>query len=246
MNAAPTAAAASMARPAWAVTSTCSAMPASATLASDQLHPLVDREQPAGLLVVVHHGDGDVAEQLDALLDDVEVPEVDRVEAAGVEHGRHGCRKRSAGAGDGVSAASVVGAVEERHPRPAVALDPALLPVRRRRHLARRPRRRRGRPRTARSSRGQSSKPYGGSANTRSTSSRGAVAMPSPTTTRLRSREAERGDVLVDRARRRRGRARRTCSARRRATAPRCRAPRCRRRGRRRVRRRRRRGWRGR
>ena len=81
-----------MARPACAATSTWSAMPASATLAADQLHALLDREQPAGLLVVVHHGDGHVAEQLDALLDDVEVPEVDRVEAAGVEHGRHGCR----------------------------------------------------------------------------------------------------------------------------------------------------------
>ena len=87
MKSAPAAAAASTARPAWATTATWSARP-SADARPDQLDALVDGEQPAGLLVVVHDGDGDVAEQLDRLLDDVEVTEVDRVEAPGVEHGR--------------------------------------------------------------------------------------------------------------------------------------------------------------
>ena len=57
----------------------------------DEADPVVDREHPGRLLVVVHHGDDDVAEQLGGLLDHVEVPEVDRVEAAGVEHGAHWC-----------------------------------------------------------------------------------------------------------------------------------------------------------
>ena len=63
--------------------------------------------------------------------------------------------------------------MQERHPGPAVALDPPLLPVGGRVHR----RRRLGddevgaRPRA--SSRGQSSKPYGGSAKARSTSNRG-------------------------------------------------------------------------
>ena len=148
MNDAPTAAAASIGEPGVRRDVDAVADAGVGDAGPDQLHPLVDREQPAGLLVVVHHGDGDVTEQLDGLLDDVEVPEVDRVEAAGVEHGRHGCRQRSAGAGavSPAIAGSSGDAVQERHPRPAVALDPALLPVRRRRRPRRRPRRRRGRP----------------------------------------------------------------------------------------------------
>ena len=56
----------------------------------DQADPFVDGEHARRLLVVVHHGDDDVAEQLGRLLDDVEVAEVDRVEAAGIEHRAHG------------------------------------------------------------------------------------------------------------------------------------------------------------
>ena len=41
---------------------------------------------PGGLLVVVHDGDDDVPEELGRLLDDVEVAEVDRIEASGIEH----------------------------------------------------------------------------------------------------------------------------------------------------------------
>ena len=83
-----------MASPPRATTATWSAMPDLGDGAADQVHALLDVEQAAGLLVVVHDGDRHVAEQLDALLDDVEVPEVDRVEAAGVEHGRHRVRSR--------------------------------------------------------------------------------------------------------------------------------------------------------
>ena len=79
----------------------------SATRAADQLLRSSTVNMPARLLVVVHHDDRDVAEQLDRLLDDVEVAEVDRVEAAGVEHGAPwvlvtvaalgGCSDRGAG-----------------------------------------------------------------------------------------------------------------------------------------------------
>ena len=46
----------------------------------------VDGEQPRRLGVVVHDRDDDVTEQFVGLLDDVDVAEVHRVEAARVQH----------------------------------------------------------------------------------------------------------------------------------------------------------------
>ena len=59
-----------------------------------QLDTLVGREQAGRLVEVVEHADDDVAEQLHRLLDDVDVPEMERVEAAGDQHRCHVCSKR--------------------------------------------------------------------------------------------------------------------------------------------------------
>ena len=91
MKSASTASAAWTASPGKATTVTAAAV-RQARLG--ELDPVVDREQPRRLLVVVHHGDDDLAEQLDRLLDDVDVAEVDRVETAGYQHLRHGSAKR--------------------------------------------------------------------------------------------------------------------------------------------------------
>ena len=55
-----------------------------------ELDALVGSEQSGRLLVVVQHADHDVAEQLHRLVDDVDVAEVERIEAAGDQHRCHG------------------------------------------------------------------------------------------------------------------------------------------------------------
>src|SRR4029079_15882827 len=52
----------------------------------------VEREHPTGLGRVVHHRDDDLAKQLHGLLDDIEMTEVERVEAARVQHRESGVR----------------------------------------------------------------------------------------------------------------------------------------------------------
>ena len=55
-----------------------------------QLHAVGQRDQSTRLVGVVHHRDHHVAEQLDRLGDDVEVPIVERVETARVQDRERG------------------------------------------------------------------------------------------------------------------------------------------------------------
>ncbi len=98
----------------------------------DHRKSFIERKQTARFRRIVHGCDDDVTEQLECLLDNTEVSEMNRVEAARIKDLGH--------AGPTIvpdRASGDVGTSQERHRGPPVALDPQGVPTGRSSHLTR-------------------------------------------------------------------------------------------------------------